>query len=215
MMPIGPLMKEHRVIERMLNIVEKRLNIMKKEEEVDTTFIDTVVDFIKNYADKRHHGKEEDILFRELNKKELSKDHKRIMDELVQEHVFGRNTVKKIVDAKERYEGEDKDALKNIAENLHIIIDFYPKHIEKEDKHFFIPCMDYFTGKERDSMLKEGEVFDGKLNQVDYEGVVKQLENKQENETNEQITLPFCQSSVTAEQDRSQDDDEPCDDGIR
>jgi len=32
--------------------------------------------------------------------------------------------------------------------------DFYPKHIEKEDRHFFIPIMNYFTSEEKDALYK-------------------------------------------------------------
>jgi len=35
------------------------------------------------------------------------------------------------------------------------LLDFYPRHIEKEDKHFFIPCMEYFSEAEKEAMLKE------------------------------------------------------------
>jgi hemerythrin-like domain-containing protein len=179
MMPVGPLMKEHRLIERMIKIMDKKLNIMEQKKEADLFFIDTAVDFIKNYADKRHHGKEEDILFKDLGKKQLTPEHKRIIDELVKEHIMGRNNVKKIIEGKESYVQGNKNALKDISENIRILIKFYPKHIEKEDKHFFIPCMNYFTQQERDIMLKEGEEFDKKLAQIDYEKIVKQLEEKE------------------------------------
>jgi len=176
MMPVGPLMLEHRLIERMIRIMNKKLKNIEQKNEVDLGFIDTAVDFIRNYADRRHHGKEEDILFRDLSRKKLSAEHKKIMDELIKEHVLGRNNVKKLVNAKESYVQGNKNALKDIVENMGTLIKFYPKHIEKEDKHFFIPCMEYFTEQEKDSMLKEGEEFDTTLAQADYEKIVEQLE---------------------------------------
>ena len=178
MMPVGPLMIEHRLIERMIRIMNKKLDIMQQKNEADVNFIDIAVDFIKNYADKRHHGKEEDILFKDLNKKQISAEHKRIIDELINEHIMGRNNVKKLVNAKESYAQGNKNALKDIVGNIEILITFYPKHIEKEDKHFFIPCMDYFTESERNKMLQEGEGFDKKLAQRDYKKVVEQLEGQ-------------------------------------
>lgn len=178
-MPVGPLMKEHRLIERMIRIMDKKLTAIEQEGKADLSFIDTAIDFIRNYADKRHHGKEEDILFRDLGGKQLSAEHKKTMDELIKEHVMGRVNVKKLADAKESYAQGNKDALKDIKENMGILIKFYPKHIEKEDRHFFIPCMDYFTPQERDIMLKEEEEFDKKLAQKDYEKIVTQLEEKQ------------------------------------
>ena len=63
----GPLMIEHRLIERMITLIKQKLNQIESTNQVDPLFIDTVVDFIKFYADRTHHGKEEDILFRELS----------------------------------------------------------------------------------------------------------------------------------------------------
>ena len=90
----GPLMIEHRLIERMINQIQNVLKKIDANNEVDPLFIDKAVDFIRTYADRTHHGKEEDILFRDLQKKELSKDDRRVMNELVEEHVFGRHTTK-------------------------------------------------------------------------------------------------------------------------
>ena len=55
--------------------------------------------------------------------------------------------------------------------------DFYPKHIEKEDKHFFLPCMDYFTAQEKDNILSEEWEFDkGFIHEV-YKEKVKKAES--------------------------------------
>jgi len=175
-MPVGPLMKEHRLIERMIRIMNANVENIKKENKVNPLFIDTAVDFIRTYADRCHHGKEEDILFRDLAKKNISAEHKRIMDELIKEHVMGRNNVKKLVEAKEKYIQGNKDALKDIISNMEILIKFYPKHIEKEDKHFFIPCMDYFTEQERDAMLNEMWEFDRDMIHEKYTKVVENHE---------------------------------------
>lgn len=178
MMPVGPLMKEHRLIERMIRIINADVENIKKENKVDPSFIDTEVDFIRTYADKCHHGKEEDILFRDLAKKNISAEHKRIMDELIKEHVMGRNNVKKLVEAKEKYVRGSKDALKDIVSNMEILAKFYPKHIEKEDKDFFIPCMDYFSAEEKDKMLNEMWEFDRKMIHEKYGKTVEGYERR-------------------------------------
>jgi hemerythrin-like domain-containing protein len=178
MMPVGPLMKEHRLIERMIKIMEISLETVKKEGRVDSLFIDTAVDFIRTYADRCHHGKEEDILFRDLAKKKISDEHKRIMLELIEEHKMGRNHVRKLAEAKEKYVQGNKDALKDIISNMETLVKFYPKHIEKEDKHFFLPCMDYFTAKEKDKMLDEMWEFDKRLIHEKYTKVVEGCERR-------------------------------------
>ncbi len=55
-------------------------------------FIDSAVDFISVYADRCHHGKEEEILFRDLAKKKMNEEDTRIMNELIEEHIWGRKT---------------------------------------------------------------------------------------------------------------------------
>ncbi|MBI5606241.1 MAG: cation-binding protein, partial [Deltaproteobacteria bacterium] len=83
MLPIAPLMIEHRLIEKMIGIIQKEIDRAELQKRIDPEFIDLAVDFIRMYADRCHHGKEEDILFRDLGQKPLSAEHKRIVEELV------------------------------------------------------------------------------------------------------------------------------------
>jgi len=176
MMPIGPLMKEHRLIERMIALMEEELGRLKEGEELDSDFVDTAVDFIRTYADRCHHGKEEDILFRELAKKPLSEEHSRTVRELIEEHVYGRKTTATLSEAKERHVQGDSQALASVVSALGDLVEFYPQHIEKEDKRFFIPCMEYFSRQEQDEMLKEFWEFDKRLIHEKYAALVAQLE---------------------------------------
>ena len=178
MLPIGPLMIEHRLIERMIHVLKVELEKIQKFKEVNPFFIDLSVDFIRIYADKTHHGKEEDILFRELNKKNLNSEHQKIMNELIEEHKFARQTTGELVKAKERYIGGEAEALKVIIDKIKILTEFYPKHIIKEDKHFFIPVMNYFSEKEKDDMLTEGQVFDRRMIHRKYDLLVNTFENE-------------------------------------
>jgi hemerythrin-like domain-containing protein len=177
MKPIGPLMWEHRLIEKMLHCFEGETRKITEQKKVDPLFVDTAVDFIRTYADRTHHGKEEDILFRDLIKKQLSREHARIMEELVEEHKYARKTVGMLVDAKERYlKGEDTS--QKVVALLRELAHFYPIHIEKEDKHFFYPCMEYFTPEEQDKMLAEFYEFDRKMIHEKYGKVVNQIESQ-------------------------------------
>ena len=171
----GPLMIEHRLIERMIRQIQGVLKQIKAINEVDPLFVDTAVDFIRTYADRTHHGKEEDILFRELGKKELSTDDKRIMKELIEEHVFGRQVTKKLIGANSRYRKGEGSALAEIANQLHTLVDFYPRHIEKEDKVFFPASRRYFSEQEDQAMLAEFWEFDRKMIHEKYGMIVEAL----------------------------------------
>ena len=86
----GPLMIEHRLIARMISLIKDAVAQIESTQKVNPLLVDTAVDFIRMYADRAHHGKEEDILFRDLSKRSLSAEDQRVMEELIQEHVFGR-----------------------------------------------------------------------------------------------------------------------------
>jgi hemerythrin-like domain-containing protein len=125
----GPLMIEHRLIERMLSVIRNSLSEIESKQMVDPVLVDIAVDFIRVYADRTHHGKEEDILFRELNSKQLTPEDRQIMEELIEEHVFGRQKTKALVEANTRYRNGDKNALTEIFANLKSKTEFYHKHI--------------------------------------------------------------------------------------
>ena len=177
MMPIAPLMIEHRLIERMIGFMNKEADRIRQGTCPDADFIDAAVDFIKTYADKLHHGKEEDILFKVLAKKSLPAEHGRIMDELIKEHAQGRGNVKKLAEANKRCAQGEEDAVKEILENMDILTEFYPKHIEKEDKHFFIPVMKYLNEEEKEEMLGSFNEFDKRFIHAKYQSIVEGLES--------------------------------------
>ena len=177
MLPIGPLMIEHRLIEKMIKVMKSQLDRFQAGDPVSSPLIENITDFIRAYADRCHHGKEEDILFRELNKKAISSEHRRSIEQLLEEHTKGRKLTKTLVEANQKYKQGDQKVLPAIADCLHSLVTFYPKHIEKEDKHFFLPIMVYFTKEEKDSMLAEGYEFDSNLLHEEYKNIVKEAES--------------------------------------
>ena len=178
MMPIAPLMIEHRLIEKMITLIKGEIGLSQHNGKIKPEAVDLAVDFIRTYADHCHHGKEEEILFRDLNKKALPDDLKRIMKELIEEHKQGRKVVANIVKAKARYINGDIEALAVILDSMRFMVDFYPKHIEKEDRHFFLPCMKYFNLDEQESMLKEEWEFDKNLIHQIYKDKLSKAEKE-------------------------------------
>jgi hemerythrin-like domain-containing protein len=160
----------------MIDVMKGELLLIEKEKMIDPEFIEMAVDFIRTYADRCHHGKEEDILFRDLGGKKLTGEHRRTMEELVEEHRWARKVTGRLVEANTRYVQGNKEALSAITDCIKTLVEFYPKHIEKEDKHFFIPCMEYFSDAEREAMLKEEWEFDKSLIHEKYRNIVIAVE---------------------------------------
>jgi hemerythrin-like domain-containing protein/rubredoxin len=174
-LPIGPLMWEHRLIEKILPIVENEIKKIDKTLTEDPKVIEESVDFFRVYADKTHHGKEEDILFRELEKKDLEPEHQRIMDQLIQDHEEAREKVSKLEESSKKWTDGDIDSLKTVRQMLQDLADLYPRHIEMEDKQFFHQSMVYFSNEELEKMVQEFNEFDNRMIHWKYQKVIERL----------------------------------------
>ncbi len=175
-LPIQSLIVEHRLIERMLEVMRSRVADMESIGSVDIGFIDAVVDFLRTYADRCHHGKEEQILFPELASKPLSAEHRQALDELVADHVFARRNTERLVEARNLYAAGGVSALEEITACLHMFVEFYPKHIAREEHGFFRAAMSYFSAAELDRMLSAESEFDRRFIQVMYTKTIEDWE---------------------------------------
>ncbi|MCX6771903.1 MAG: hemerythrin domain-containing protein [Candidatus Micrarchaeota archaeon] len=175
---IHVLMAEHRVIERMVALMKKELGNEALSSSANQAFIYAAVDFFKNYADTTHHGKEEGILFKSLEAKPLSPEHRSVMDQLVNEHRIAREEVKGLYESAQRYERGDLDAIAHISAHLKRLTDLYPPHIALEDRHFFLPAMEYFSPEERGQMLDDAYDHDADMAHRKYVDMVLRYEEK-------------------------------------
>ncbi len=176
MLAVAPLMIEHRLIERMIKVLKCELDLIASSSNPNLVLVEAAVDFIHTYADRTHHGKEEDILFRGLDRKNLSGKYRSVMDTLVKEHVLARNETAALVEAKERHLKGDLGGLAEMAAHMRTLIEFYPRHIEAEDQDFFVPVMDYFTEAEQGAMLREFNEFDRRMIHEKYDKLVRRFE---------------------------------------
>jgi len=175
-LPIGPLMIEHRLIERMIRLLGAQGRLVRGGASPEADFLPAALDFIRIYADRCHHGKEEDILFRDLGRKSLSPSDAALMNELTREHVAARGRVGELAAAEADWRAGSGQAAGRIADALDGLSAFYPEHIRKEDKDFFPAAMSYFTAEEKDRMLAEMAEFDGKLIHEHYRALVGRFE---------------------------------------
>jgi len=58
------------------------------------------------------------------------------------------------------------------------LVAFYPVHINKEDAHFFKPCLEYFSAAEKEQMLSDFDEFDRALIHQKYRTIVEDLEGR-------------------------------------
>lgn len=87
------LKDEHEGIKLMLNIMYTISDNLKKRKELNVIHYEKVLEFIKGFADKCHHGKEEDILFPAMENHGMSKEGGPIAV-MLHEHQLGRDHIK-------------------------------------------------------------------------------------------------------------------------
>ncbi len=178
MLPIAPLMLEHRVIERMIKVMKNKVESVNDTGTATLGLIDEAIDFFETYTTRCHHGKEEQILFPSLSTRGLPPPYKETMEELVDEHRRVKDLVGRLAAARGRISAHDATALSDIKSTVGELVRFYPVHIEKEDKHFFVPSIEYLGQHEQDDMLETFGEFDRKLLHEKYRAMVEHLEGK-------------------------------------
>jgi len=171
-------MIEHRLIEREISLLGREYDDIVSSGEVDVVFLEEGIDFLRSYADKVHHGKEEDILFRDLEKRDITPTLRSTMDGLREDHRRSREHTRALLDAVMGYRDGDLPRVEEIKQHLSFLIALYPQHIETEDRRFFIPCMEYFSDREKEEMLKEFSDFDGRMIHEHYRTLVEKREGK-------------------------------------
>lgn len=126
--PAEDLIAEHRGILLMLKVMEKIAGRMKRGETLDEEHLRKMVEFLRNFVDKCHHGKEEGILFPEIAK---TAAHVGTVNELLGEHMTGRDLIGGIVASLLAYAPGNPDAF-HIAVNCEEYVRLLARHIEKE-----------------------------------------------------------------------------------
>jgi hemerythrin-like domain-containing protein len=94
--------------------------------------VEKIIDFIKNFADKYHHLKEEDVLFMEMEKHGMSRNGGPLAV-MLHEHDEGRNYIQLAVEGIEQFKLGDVYAFEEIKENLLSYCTLLTQHIGKEN----------------------------------------------------------------------------------
>lgn len=154
MTPTGQLQEEHQGITLMLRILEKVCARMKAQERVDPNHLERVVEFFRVFADKCHHGKEEDLLFPEMEKAGIPRERGPI-GVMLAEHTQGRAFVRGMGEAASRYKQGEPRSRTEFVENARNYISLLTQHIQKENNVLF-PMGDRVLSKEKQEKLVEG-----------------------------------------------------------
>ncbi|CAH2031491.1 hemerythrin domain-containing protein [Trichlorobacter ammonificans] len=126
------LIEEHKLILRMIALLENNARRTAEGNYTTWQFYRDGIDFIRQYADRFHHAKEEDVLFTALIDNGMPREHSPVAAMLM-EHERGRAFVGALEEAVTEAEAGNRQAYGRIAENALGYAALLRDHIAKED----------------------------------------------------------------------------------
>lgn len=162
------LVAEHNWIKKWLALIPEVITHITLNPPEKRDLILAGVDFIRNYADKFHHAKEEEILFKYFSP-ELE-----ILKVMKEDHTTARKLRQAILDSL------DQDDEHGLSTNLQAYQQLLSQHIKKEDEVLF-PWLEkqLSPGQLSDLFSKFQEVeLPADFHPQDYENFIQNLEEK-------------------------------------
>ncbi|MFW9993649.1 MAG: hemerythrin domain-containing protein [Candidatus Odinarchaeota archaeon] len=156
MNPTDVLKEEHAAIQQMLTIMERICSLIDEAKPVDPDDLEQVVDFIQTFADKCHHGKEEDLLFPAAEAAGIPRTGGPV-GVMLREHVSGREFVRNMKEAVTACKAGDGEAAKLFSEHTRKYIALLRSHIAKEDNILYPMIDQRLTAGKQQELL---EAFD-------------------------------------------------------
>jgi len=144
------LISEHKNILQAIDALLDQGAKDAKVGQISVDFYRAEIDFIRNYADRFHHAKEEDILFVELNK-DSANLHCNPTEQMLYEHDLGRQHIKELE------AGLNENRLAKVLTGARSYCALLKDHIYKEDNILYPLADEALSDKIKDEMLAKFE----------------------------------------------------------
>jgi len=131
------LKDEHEGIKLMLRIMEKISKDLSDGKALNLDHYEKIIDFLKGFADKCHHAKEEEILFPALENHGIQNEEGPI-GMMLKEHRKGRELIIILDMAFKEFKGGNIPAINSIISCSMEYVQLLRNHIEKENYVLFM-----------------------------------------------------------------------------
>lgn len=176
------MIDEHRHIKRMLAVIRKYCYKVLKSEPVDYNDFFGLIDFVRNYADQHHHGKEEKLLFNRMVEELGPAAEKLVKHGMLVEHDLGRLHIQELEAAVHKVMEGDDEARLDVIANAISYVNLLHRHIEKEDNVVYQFAQKNLSKEIQDNLEKECALFEqdaeAKEIQKKYLDMVAEFEKK-------------------------------------
>ena len=141
MTPSQELKTEHEGILTMLRILEKICQQGSTSGSIPKERLEQIIEFLKVFVDRCHHGKEEEALFPALEEAGISKEHGPI-GVMLEEHRKGRELVREMTEALSGLREDSQESMQAFRDASQRYILLLRQHIDKEN-HVLFPMGDH------------------------------------------------------------------------
>jgi hemerythrin-like domain-containing protein len=150
------LRKEHDTILKMLDALDQTSQQLLGGNPVQPSALQGLLEFFQLFADRCHHGKEEDLLFPLLERRGIPRDGGPI-GVMLHEHDHGRELIREMGAAASEYEREPQAAGRRWAQASGVYSQLLREHILKENNILFCIAEQILTPDEQISLAADFE----------------------------------------------------------
>lgn len=175
--PYAVLAREHRLIERGLNVLSRICDESRGTNGLAVADAAQVIQFLRDFADRTHHLKEERILFPAIESKTFFPGCG-----LTSEHQLGRERVKGMSEALEAVSRGDAEGARVFRQQARSLIGLLRAHMAKEDDCLANVARRAFSSEDCERLTREFDEMErreiGERTFERFEAIVEALEAK-------------------------------------
>ncbi|GIM27438.1 hemerythrin [Clostridium polyendosporum] len=179
---IDLMIEEHKNIKRMLQVIRKYSYKVLKGEEIDYNDFFKIIDFVRNYADKHHHGKEESMLFNKMQDELNQAIKKTIQYGMLVEHDLGRFYTTSLEKSINEVKSGNDEARLDVIANAISYAELLNRHIDKEDKILYKFARENLSRESLEQLEKQCREFEEEAEKVGiqqkYMNLLEELDRK-------------------------------------
>jgi hemerythrin-like domain-containing protein len=143
---------EHRVIEKVLDALERASDRVASGGEIDDDFFRRAISFVREFADGIHHQKEESVLFPRMEAAGVPRDGGPI-GVMLYEHDLGRRHIRAMSEVLEAAQTGDSGACHALVDATRGYVELLRAHIHKEDAILF-PMADRVLSESQKQIIR-------------------------------------------------------------
>lgn len=162
MKPTEILMHDHEAIKVMLQIMSHLSEDIRSGKPFSVEDVEKIIDFLRIFADKCHHGKEENVFFPALVNAGMSNESGPVAV-MLHEHREGRDFIKGMASSVEAFKEGNQKASVLIAKNMEQYVGLLTNHIQKENNILFPMGDRMLDNRQQDLLLEQFEQIESEV----------------------------------------------------